>query len=301
VSRAEPRHYVANELRELRPNVEPRPELSLVAPVYDEEQNLEPLYEQVAAALAGRSFELVLVDDGSRDGSAAIIRALHERDPRVRGVFFTRNRGQTAAMAAWMPAAIAAAGELIATLDADLQNDPADIPRLVAALGAHDAAVGYRMQRHDSWVRRLSSRIANGVRNRLTGDQIRDTGCSLKVFRADAVRALPFFEGMHRFLPTLLRMHGFSVVEVGVSHHPRIAGQSKYGIRNRALRALRDTFAVRWMRSRLIRIEITEVHAPVGSAAPMGAREREVIIVPRSSGNGVAAPVPRNTSELRQR
>jgi dolichol-phosphate mannosyltransferase len=298
LSRAEHRHYVANELRELRPNVEPRPELSLVAPVFDEEQNLEPLYEQVAAALAGRSFELVLVDDGSRDGSAAIIRALHERDPRVRGVFFTRNRGQTSAMAAGIHAA---AGELIATLDADLQNDPADIPRLVAALGSHDAAVGYRMQRHDSWVRRTSSRIANGVRNRLTGDQIRDTGCSLKVFRADAVRALPFFEGMHRFLPTLLRMHGFSVVEVGVSHHPRIAGQSKYGIRNRALRALRDTFAVRWMRSRLIRIEIAEVHAPAGPAAPQSHTESDVVVVPRPSGRGAAVAGSRRGSELEQR
>jgi dolichol-phosphate mannosyltransferase len=298
VSRAEPRHYVANEFRELRPNVEPRPELSLVAPVFDEEQNLEPLYDKVAAALAGRRFELVLVDDGSRDRSAAIIRALHERDPRVRGVFFTRNRGQTAAMAAGIHAA---AGELIATLDADLQNDPADIPRLVAALDSYDAAVGYRMQRHDTWVRRMSSKIANGVRNRLTGDQIRDTGCSLKVFRADAVRALPFFEGMHRFLPTLLRMHGFTVVEVGVSHHPRVAGLSKYGIRNRALRALRDTFAVRWMRSRLIRIEIAEVHAPAGTAASLGTSECEVELVPHASGRSAAVAGSRRGSELEQR
>jgi dolichol-phosphate mannosyltransferase len=298
VSRAEPRHYVANELRELRPNVEPRPELSLVAPVFDEEQNLEPLYDKVAAALAGRRFELVLVDDGSRDRSAAIIRALHERDPRVRGVFFTHNRGQTAAMAAGIHAA---AGELIATLDADLQNDPADIPRLVAALDSYDAAVGYRMQRHDTWVRRMSSKIANGVRNRLTGDQIRDTGCSLKVFRADAVRALPFFEGMHRFLPTLLRMHGFTVVEVGVSHHPRVAGLSKYGIRNRALRALRDTFAVRWMRSRLIRIEIAEVHAPAGTAATPGTSECEVELVPHTSGRSAAVAGSRRGSELEQR
>ena len=298
MSRADPRHYSANELRELRPNIAPRPELSLVAPVFDEEQNLEPLYQQVAEALAGLSFELVLVDDGSRDRSAAIIRALHERDPRVRGVFFARNRGQTAAMAAGIHAA---AGELIATLDADLQNDPADIPRLVAALGAHDAAVGYRVQRHDNWVRRMSSRVANGIRNRLTGDQIRDTGCSLKVFRADAVRALPFFEGMHRFLPTLLRMHGFSVVEVGVSHHPRVAGQSKYGIRNRALRALRDTFAVRWMRSRLIRIEIAEVHAPTGTAASQGTPECEVVIVPRPSDRAGAVATSRGASELELR
>lgn len=275
MSHALPRPIFAAELRDLRPELDTRPELSLVAPVFDEEPNLEPLYAKVAAALTGRRFELVLVDDGSRDGSAAVIRALHARDPRVRGVFFAANRGQTAAMAAGIHAA---AGDLIATLDADLQNDPADIPRLVDALGIHDAAVGYREKRNDTWVRRVSSRVANAVRNRLTGDRIRDTGCSLKVFRAEAVRALPFFEGMHRFLPTLLRLHGFSVVEVPVSHHPRVAGKSKYGIRNRALRALRDTFAVRWMRSRLIRVHIAEVHPPTP-------RERDFVLVPRAGAS----------------
>lgn len=234
-----------------------RVELSLVAPVFEEEDNLEPLYQRVVEAFGdGTDWELVLVDDGSRDRSPERIAALAERDPRVVGVFFAENQGQTAAMATGIQAA---AGRLIATLDADLQNDPIDLPAMIARLEGHDAVVGYRERRQDSWVRLASSRIANGIRNRLSGDSIRDTGCSLKVFRAEAVRPLPYFEGMHRFLPTLLRYHGFSVIEHPVSHHPRVAGKSKYGIRNRALRAFKDLLAVRWMRRRLIRVPIRAV------------------------------------------
>jgi len=254
----------ATELYTLHTASSEAPAISLVAPVYNEEENLEPLYQRVIEALGHETFELLLVDDGSSDGSAARIRGLHARDPRVRGIYFARNAGQTAAMAAGIHAATA---PLIATLDADLQNDPADIPKLIAALGEHGAAVGYRVKRNDTFVRRASSRIGNGVRNRLTGDQIRDTGCSLKVFRTEAVRALPFLDGMHRFLPTLLRLHGYSVVEVPVAHHPRVAGVSKYGVRNRALRALRDTFAVRWMARRLIRVEIAALDG--ANAAPV--------------------------------
>ena len=126
-------------------------------------------------------------------------------------------------------------------------------------MGDHDAVVGFRIKRNDTFVRRISSRIANAVRNGLSGDSIKDTGCSLKLFRAQAIRSVPLFEGMHRFLPTLLRYHGYSVVELGVSHHPRAAGESKYGIGNRAFKALRDLFAVRWMRSRLIHLPLHEV------------------------------------------
>jgi dolichol-phosphate mannosyltransferase len=151
-----------------------------------------------------------------------------------------------------------ARGRWVATLDADLQNDPADLPVLLDAAGEHDAVVGFRAKRNDTWVRRMSSRIANGVRDRVTGDHVTDTGCSLKVFRREAIQAVPFFEGMHRFLPTLLRWHGFSVIERGVSHHPRAAGTSKYGIGNRLLPALLDLLAVRWMRSRIIRPHAAE-------------------------------------------
>lgn len=232
-------------------------DLSLVAPVYNEVDNLEPLLERVVAAFgAGTRWELVLVDDGSTDGSTARIEALCAADPRVRGVLFESNRGQSAAVAAGLRVARA---PLIATLDADLQNDPSDLPAMVAALGDADAVCGYRMKRKDTAVRRISSKLANGIRNWISGDSIRDTGCSLKVFRAGAIRAVPFFDGMHRFMPTLLRYHGYRVLEHPVSHHPRVAGVSKYGIRNRALRALLDLLAVRWMRSRLVDLPVDRV------------------------------------------
>lgn len=237
--------------------------LSLVAPVYDEEDNLRPLYESVVEVFGeGDDWELVLVDDGSRDRSPAILEALCAEDPRVVAVFFASNQGQTAAMGSGIQLA---RGELIATLDSDLQNDPADIPKLIAELGDHDAVVGYRQKRNDNLVRRLSSRFANRVRNWLSRDEIIDTGCSLKVFRAEAIQAIPLFEGMHRFFPTLLRYHGFSVIERPVSHRPRVAGQSKYGVMNRAWRAFKDLLAVRWMHGRMIRVPIARV---VGREAP---------------------------------
>jgi len=226
-------------------------ELSLVVPAYNEEDNVAALCKEVADALPNDlRWELVFVDDGSTDETAARLRDEVSRDPRVSGVVLRENRGQTTAT--WVGIQ-AARGRLICTLDADLQNDPADIPALLEALGDHDAVVGYRMRRRDTFVRRASSRIANAIRNRVSGDSIRDTGCSLKLFRADAIRSIPFFDGMHRFLPTLLRYHDYTVTEVPVSHRPRVAGTSKYGIRNRALRAAKDLLAVRWMRSRILK------------------------------------------------
>jgi len=263
------RGRLENRLPPVEPPVEaigaPPVTLSVVAPVFDERENLRRLHAEIAAALGeGDEWELVLVDDGSRDGSDQVIRDLAHEDRRVVGVLFGANRGQSAATAAGVQAA---RGEIVATLDADLQNDPKDLVSLVDALGEHDAVVGYRMRRHDSLVRRLSSRIGNGVRNALTRDSIRDTGCSLKVFRAEAARSIRWFNGAHRFLPTLLRHQGFSVVERPVSHRPRRAGKSKYGIGNRALRGLLDTLAVRWMRAR-------QVDFPVRSLLREG---REVI------------------------
>ena len=245
--------------------------LSLVAPVFNELDNLRPLHARVVEVFGqpvegGLEWELILVNDGSTDGSEELIHQLHAEDSRVRGVYFGANRGQTAAIAAGIHAA---AGELIATLDADMQNDPVDLPEMIRLLdelgptGApHDAVVGWRMKRNDTWVRRVSSRLANAVRNSISQDSIRDTGCSLKVFRREAIQAIPLFEGMHRFLPTLLRYHDFDVVEHGVSHHPRTAGVSKYGVSNRAWRAFKDLVAVRWMHRRLLRLPITSVDAP---------------------------------------
>ncbi|MFT7668418.1 MAG: dolichol-phosphate mannosyltransferase [Planctomycetota bacterium] len=238
-------------------DTQPQLALSLVAPVYDEELNLRALHESVVKVFGERDdWELILVDDGSKDGSAKLIHELSGEDPRVVGVFFAKNCGQTAAMGSGIQLA---RGRLIATLDADLQNDPADIPKLVDALKDNHAAVGYRQKRNDNLVRRISSRVANRIRNWISKDSIIDTGCSLKVFRAEAIQSIPLFEGLHRFFPTLLRYHGYEVVEVPVSHHPRVAGVSKYGVLNRGLRAFKDLLAVRWMRGRMIRVSIREI------------------------------------------
>jgi dolichol-phosphate mannosyltransferase len=237
----------------------PRPpiELSLVVPVYNERENMPLLVAEVGQALAGRRYELVAVDDGSTDGSLDVLKALKRDHPELHIVAFAANAGQTAAFAAGFAAA---QGRVIVTLDADLQNDPADIPALLEELERSGAAavVGYRVQRQDSAWKRLQSRIANGVRNRLNRETIRDTGCSLKAFRADAVRTLPLFTGMHRFLPTLVKMQGGRVTEVPVRHRPRRFGRTKYGMWNRVFRSLVDAIAVRWMQRRALRYRVRE-------------------------------------------
>jgi dolichol-phosphate mannosyltransferase len=232
-------------------------ELSLVIPAYNERENLAPLLEEISAALSGRSYEVIVVDDGSTDGTLATLQTLRQRYPALRYIAFEANAGQTAAFAAGFRAARA---PVVITLDADLQNDPADIPMLLDAMrrtGA-TAVAGYRARRRDTPWKRLQSRIANGVRNRLNGEAIRDTGCSLKAFRTDAVRALPLFAGMHRFLPTLVKMQGGSVAEVAVGHRPRRHGATKYGMWNRVWRSLVDAFAVRWMQRRALRYRVRE-------------------------------------------
>jgi dolichol-phosphate mannosyltransferase len=232
-------------------------ELSLVIPAYNERENLAPLLEEIGAALAGRDYEVIVVDDGSTDDSLDALKALQRLDPRLHYIAFERNAGQTAAFAAGFRAARA---PVVITLDADLQNDPADIPLLLETMertGA-TAVAGYRASRRDTPWKRLQSRIANGVRNRLNGEAIRDTGCSLKAFRADAVRALPLFAGMHRFLPTLIKMHGGTVAEVPVGHRPRRHGSTKYGMWNRVVRSLADALAVRWMQRRVLRYRVRE-------------------------------------------
>lgn len=231
--------------------------LSLVIPAFNEAENLPILLAEIRAALTGldRSYEVLLIDDGSTDATLAVARELAGADSRLRIVHMRRRSGQSAALAAGFRRA---RGEVVVTLDADLQNDPADIATLLAALPGADVVSGVRQKRQDSWQRRVASRIANAVRNRLTHESISDVGCSLKAYRAELLRDLPMFTGMHRFLPTLVRMQGARLREVPVRHRPRVHGIAKYTIGNRLWRALADLFAVRWMQSRWIDHRLAE-------------------------------------------
>ena len=235
------------------------PTLSICVPVYDEAENLPLLYEAIVKVVdpIGLSTEIVLVDDASRDGSWAEIEKLAERDPRVRGLKFARNCGETAASDAGMRAA---RGRYVMTMDADLQNDPADIPQFMEALAqGWDCVCGSRVAtrgKGDSFVRVASSRVANWVRNRLSQENITDAGCTYRAFRRECVDKLKLYRGLHRFIPTLLKMEGFSVTEIPVSNHPRVYGESKYGVWNRLFKSFRDLLAIRWMKSRLLNYEV---------------------------------------------
>jgi glycosyltransferase involved in cell wall biosynthesis len=235
----------------------PSPDLSVVIPVYNEEACLEPLWHRLHPVLEGlgRRWEVVFVDDGSTDRSAVLLGQLRREHPGVRLLRLERNRGQTEALDAGFRAA---RGVWIATLDADLQNPPDEIPRLLAASDGVQLVYGRRKVRRDDWRTRMASRVGNAVRNWVTGHRVRDTGCSLKLYRREALARIPLFRGMHRFLPTLFAFHGFAIREIEVEHAPRVGGVSKYGIGNRALRGLADCFAVRWMRRRCLSYRVHE-------------------------------------------
>ncbi|HEX8311793.1 MAG TPA: glycosyltransferase family 2 protein [Chthoniobacteraceae bacterium] len=236
--------------------------LSVVIPLYNEEDNVAALQRELAAALNGREHEIILIDDRSTDQTLARI----ERRPEVRVLEFEKNTGQSAAMYAGI---MAARGEVVVLLDGDLQNDPADIPRLVEEIekGA-DLVCGYRRNRKDTFSKRLTSRFANFVRSRFTKDGVRDTGCTLKAMRQECREALVPFYGMHRFIPALVKGMGYRLVEIPVNHRPRTAGVSKYGFGNRAIKATMDMFAVRWMLSRQLKIRVKPetLPAPAGRA-----------------------------------
>lgn len=233
-----------------------RPWVSVIIPIKDERDNLPPLTERLLKVLHScpesqtAPFEILYVDDGSTDGSGPLLDSLASQYPEVNVLHFDRNYGQTSAFDAGFRHA---AGELIVTMDGDLQFDPADILTLLPFAVQYDLVCGWRKDRHDNLIRKLSSRIAYFVRSTVTRDRIHDTGCSLKVFRRAVVERIHLFEGLHRFFPALAQMYGFSVTEVPVRHFPRAHGRSKYGIRNRLFKGLYDLLAVRWMQSRCLR------------------------------------------------
>jgi glycosyltransferase involved in cell wall biosynthesis len=232
--------------------------VSIVVPAYDEQDNLRPLRDAIKAAIDGKlDYEVIFVDDGSKDRTREVARAIAAEDPRFRLVALAKNSGETAAGWAGMRDA---RGELVCVMDADLQNDPADLPRMVALVGEWDVVCGWRKKRGDgdNLLRRLSSRIANAVRNALSSESIHDSGCTYRVFKRECVDGLQLYNGMHRFLPTLFKAQGFRVTEVEVANHPRQHGVSKYGVWNRVFRAFYDLLAVRWMLKRWIRLEVGE-------------------------------------------
>lgn len=224
---------------------------SFVIPVHNEEKNLAPLLKEIGRVqkeLDGPS-EIIFVNDGSTDSSGAVLDDLAGGNGSVRVYTFESNTGQSAAFAEGIRQA---RGEVIITMDADLQNDPADIPKLLRHYPEYDVVIGKRTRRKDTLKKRITSYIANTIRNIITDEHITDTGCSLKVFRAEYVKRIKFYHGLHRFLPTLCRLEGASVKEVPVRHRSRIHGETHYGTTNRAFTALIDAFAVRWMMKRRI-------------------------------------------------
>jgi glycosyltransferase involved in cell wall biosynthesis len=238
----------------------PDVEVSVVVPCHDEERNLPPLIAALHRALEplGMGYEIVVTDDASTDQSWEVLRHLVANDRRLRIQRFAENCGESAASWAGMEAG---RGGTIVTIDADLQNDPADIPRFLDALGEADCVCGTRAGARgegDGWLRVVSSRVANWMRVRLSGGGITDAGCTFRAFRRECIAKLRFFDGIHRFLPTLIAMDGFRVTEIPVANRPRTAGRSHYGIRNRLFRSFADLLAVRWMKRRAVRYEIRD-------------------------------------------
>jgi dolichol-phosphate mannosyltransferase len=233
------------------------PELSVILPCYNEEGNLEPLTHELVSTLEklDRPYEVIFVDDASRDGSDRVLAQLGHRYPELRVVRHRINSGESAAQASGFRVA---RGEILVTMDSDQQNDPGDIPALLAALERCDVVSGVRARREDDWLRRVSSKLANAFRNWLTGDRVTDAGCTFRALRREVALEMPVFNGMHRFLPTLARYQGFRVSEIPVNHRPRVAGVSKYGVGNRLVRGITDCVAMRWWKRRAVRTDRRE-------------------------------------------
>lgn len=227
------------------------PEISVVVPLRNESANVLPLTERIFAALSKASggVELILVDDASNDDTWQQILQARQVHPHLRAFRHSQNRGQSAALWTGFKAS---QGRIVATLDGDLQNDPADLPSMLTLLADCDMVCGVRTKRADNWVRRISSSIARSARKMVLGVDFADTGCNLRVFKRAVLETLPAFDGIHRFMPVFVHNVGLSVKEMPVSHHPRIAGRSNYGISNRLGRGIRDLIMVRWFMKRQI-------------------------------------------------
>jgi len=236
------------------------PHLSIVLPCFNEEGNLRTLVNAIRESLEPLKidYEIVITDDCSRDDSWNLLRELAAEDKRIRAQRFEKNAGQSAALWAGMKEA---RGKFLATLDADMQNDPRDLPRFLEALKDSDCVCGSRVEsraKGDNAIRVISSRIANGVRNSLSGETISDSGCCFRAFKRECIADLKFFKGMHRFMPTLIKMEGFRVTEIPISTNPRFAGKTNYGVWNRLFSSFYDLLAVRWMKKRMFRFKIAE-------------------------------------------
>jgi glycosyltransferase involved in cell wall biosynthesis len=232
-------------------------EISVVVPVYNEEENLPVLIAKIVEVFKeiGLPYEMIFVDDGSSDGSLKVLKEMVSRTPHLRIIKLKQNRGLSTAL---LVGVREARGEKVVTLDADLQNDPEDIPKLLKYLAQYDMVTGWRHKREDPCLKKISSKIANAIRNRLSGEEIKDSACTLRAFKRECLENIPAFNGMHRFLSILVKLEGYRIVEVPVIHHTRKFGKSKYNIRNRMVRAFIDLLAVRWMKSRHIHYEIEE-------------------------------------------
>lgn len=226
-----------------------KPKYSVVIPLKNEEESIEHLINEIEPVMAsvGEPWELLCIDDGSTDKTLKKLQELAQSRRYVRILKFDRNYGQSSAFDAGFRNAL---GEFIITLDGDGQNDPADIPKLLQAIEHHDLVCGYRFNRQDPWSKKIPSFFANKIRSQLCGDGVTDTGCSLKVYRADCLRHIKMFNGMHRFLPALFNNEGYRVHEVPVNHRPRTCGKTKYNFFNRSFNTIADMLAVRWMRKR---------------------------------------------------
>jgi len=235
-------------------------EISFVIPCHNEQDNLRALVSAIREATdpLKRTYEIVIADDFSSDNSWTVLKGLAAEDARIRGLRFAFNCGQSAALWAGMNAA---RGRYIITLDADLQNDPQDVPQFLQALDKFDCVCGSRVQARgqgDGFVRIVSSRIANWVRNKMSGENVTDAGCCYRAFKRECIDDLKFFKGMHRFLPTLFKIEGFTVTEIPIRHNARAAGQSHYGVWNRLFASFYDLLAVRWMKKRMFQYKIAE-------------------------------------------